>query len=129
MSGTVNPRKKQFTEISGKYTKMELLYWIIAIVIVVISVVFIVLVHSGLLYTPIIRMSHPASMPRRVAYVLKQGPYKNCGTECNKIMKLSRGATTFGLFYDDPEKVNFAVISSLHVCYEHMLRFWNTDIQ
>ena len=84
---------------------MELLY-LVAVIIVAIAVVILgYLLHCGLLYTPVIRTGRPESMPKRAAYVLKQGPYKNCGPEFGKLQKLARGATLFGLYYDDPEKV------------------------
>jgi hypothetical protein len=86
---------------------MDLLYWIIIVVAVILVGILGFFLHLGLLYTPIIRLSHPASMPKRVAYVLKQGPYKECGPEFSKLQNYCGGATMFGAYYDDPDKVLF----------------------
>lgn len=82
-------------------------WYVLLCVAVVAAVVFAVLVHAGLLYSPIIRVSHPASMPRRSAYVLRTGPYKKCGKEFDRLVKLvPKGTTLFRVCYDDPDKVH-----------------------
>ena len=87
--------------------KMDTFWWILLCVAAVAAVVFAVLVHAGLLYSPIIRVSHPASMPRRSAYVLRTGPYKKAGKEFDRLIKLvPKDTTLFGVYYDDPDKVH-----------------------
>ena len=86
---------------------METLWCVLLCVAVIAAVVFAVLVHAGLLYSPIIRVSHPASMPRRSAYVLRTGPYKKCGKEFDRLVKLvPKDTTLFAVYYDDPDKVH-----------------------
>ena len=85
---------------------MDTFWLIVVIVAVAAAVVFAVLAHAGLLYSPIIRVSHPASMPRRAAYVLRTGPYKKAGKEFDRLVKLvPKDTTLFGVYYDDPNKV------------------------
>ena len=85
---------------------MDTFWFVLLCVAVIAAVVFAVLAHAGLLYSPIIRVSHPASMPRRSAYVLRTGPYKKTGKEFNRLVKLvPKDTTLFGVYYDDPEKV------------------------
>ena len=86
---------------------MDTFWFVLLCVAVVAAVAFAVLAHAGLLYSPIIRVSHPASMPRRSAYVLRTGPYKKTGKEFNRLVKLvPKDTTLFGVYYDDPEKVH-----------------------
>lgn len=103
---------------------MDTFWWIVVIVAIAAAVVFAVLAHSGLLYSPIIRISHPASMPRRSAYVLRTGPYKKAGKEFDRLTKLvSKDTNLFGVYYDDPDKVyvNTSTVEALRLLCESVL--------
>lgn len=82
------------------------MYWTVVFVVVLLLVVAGFFIYSGLLYSPVVHMSRPTSIPRRAAYVLKRGPYKGILPECGKLQKIASGARHFGLYYDDPKKVS-----------------------
>ena len=85
---------------------MALLFYLVIAVLVIAAIVIAVLLRSGLLYSPILRVSHPASLPSRAAFILKSGPYKNAGKEFSRLKNLAGdSAVLFGVYYDDPNKV------------------------
>ena len=68
--------------------------------------IFGVLAHAGYFSDLRIRTSLPVSLPRRAAYFIHQGPYKEVCTPLERITAIARHQKAFCVFYDDPENVS-----------------------
>ena len=80
------------------------LYLIVALL--AISVVVLgTLLHAGLFYELRIRKTLAPFSPRRVAYGVHSGPYKNSGTPFKQLSVLVPSLKLFAIYYDDPKKV------------------------
>ena len=82
--------------------------WLLAVlcaVIVVIIFIAGVFAHAGYFSDIRIRTSFPASLPRRVAYVVRRGPYQNVYDSLQRITTIAPDQKHFCVFYDDPKKV------------------------
>ena len=87
---------------------MALFYLFVAFILIAV-IIFGVLLHSGLLYSPKISVSQDASLPKRAAFLLKTGPLKNAGKEFKKLKNLvAEDVVLFGVFYNNPDKVGVA---------------------
>ncbi len=84
---------------------MAPLYYVLLAIIVVCAILLGILVHAGFFYELQIRMTSPTSLPRRVAYSVHKGPYKNAGTPFGKLAQLVPKLKLFGVYYDDPKSV------------------------
>lgn len=64
--------------------------------------------RSGLFFTIRLRTIQPLPevMPRKVAYILSQGSYKNTYYLVRQTQDLAPKLTSFAIFYDDPESVS-----------------------
>ncbi|CAI8030463.1 Testis-expressed protein 264 [Geodia barretti] len=78
---------------------------VLGTLIVVFIFIFGVLTHAGYFSDLRIRTSLPVSLPRRAAYLIHRGPYKEVCTPLERITAIGRHQKIFCVFYDDPEKV------------------------
>ena len=83
----------------------DFFFYLIVVLVVIIAVLLLVLTHAGFFYTLRLRMVTPPVLPHHVAYILKTGPYKNCGPVFKKLGTLAPKTKLFGIFYDDTYKV------------------------
>ena len=67
--------------------------------------VFFLLLYSGFFYTYTIRCAIPASLPRRFAYKVIIGPYKNIGSAQCEVYDFVPHLTVFTVYYDNPDEV------------------------
>ncbi|CAI8030464.1 hypothetical protein GBAR_LOCUS17277 [Geodia barretti] len=79
---------------------------VLGTLIVVFIFIFGVLTHAGYFSDLRIRTSLPVSLPRRAAYLIHRGPYKEVCTPLERITAIGRHQKIFCVFYDDPEKVS-----------------------
>ncbi len=93
---------------------MGVLFYVVLLLAVVLALLLVALLHAGFFYELRIRISTPLSCPKRVAYRLYTGPYKNCGGYFKQLISLVPDLKTFGVYYDDPDKVSGCV----HVLYK-----------
>ncbi|XP_064399148.1 testis-expressed protein 264 homolog [Halichondria panicea] len=84
---------------------MGVLFYVVLLLAVVLALLLVALLHAGFFYELRIRISTPLSCPKRVAYRLYTGPYKNCGGYFKQLISLVPDLKTFGVYYDDPDKV------------------------
>lgn len=82
-----------------------MLFGLFLVVLAVITLILCVLLHAGLFYELRIRISETPSCPKKVAYCLHKGQYKNAGTAFKRLGGLVPHLELFGIFYDDPKKV------------------------
>ena len=82
-----------------------MLFGLFLVVLAVITLILCVLLHAGLFYELRIRISESPSCPKKVAYCLHQGQYRNAGTAYKRLGDLVPHLKLFGTFYDDPKKV------------------------
>ena len=112
-------------------------FWTIFLVLVIgsVTVIFIVLVYSGLFYRCKIHCTFPASLPTKTAYRCFVGPYKNCAGVFWKLNALMPKSRLFGIYYDDPDTVGksretsdnyvcVCVFSKVSPLYTNVLSFW-----
>ncbi len=85
---------------------MGVLFYVVLLLAVVLALLLVALLHAGFFYELRIRTSTPLSCPKRVAYKLYTGPYKNCGSYFRQLISLAPTLKTFGVYYDDPDKVS-----------------------
>lgn len=83
----------------------DVVFYLVMIVIFVIIVILAVLAHAGFFHEVRVRMAAPNVFPRHFAYIVKTGPYKNCGEVFKTLAKLAPKKTLFGIYYDDPDMV------------------------
>ena len=82
--------------------------WLFVLLVLFLTtlITFAVVAHAGFFSSVIIRTSIPASLPRRVAYVVCKGPYTQVGKTLSALGGLAPSQTLFSVFYDDPKKVS-----------------------
>lgn len=85
---------------------MGVLFYVVLVVAVVLSLCLMALVHAGYFYDLRIRTSIPLSLPGRIAYKLYRGAYSNAGVGFRDIMSVAPQVKSFGIYYDDPNKVS-----------------------
>lgn len=91
---------------------MRMASWLFYLLVVLVALCLIalgVLAHAGFFSDLRIRTSIPASCPKRVAYRLYTGPYKQAGSAFGRICGLAPNRTSFGIYYDDPKEVSWTV--------------------
>ncbi len=84
---------------------MAVLFYVVLLLAVLLALFLVALLHAGFFYELRIRTSTPLSCPKRVAYKLHTGPYRNCGAHFRRLATLVPSLKTFGVYYDDPDKV------------------------
>lgn len=85
--------------------KMAVVFYVVLLLAILLALFLVALLHAGFFYELRIRTSTPLSCPKKVAYKLYTGPYKNCGAHFKSLITLVPTLKTFGVFYDDPDKV------------------------
>ena len=86
--------------------------WLFYLLVVLVALCLIALgalAHAGYFSDLRIRTSIPVSCPKRVAYSLYTGPYKQAGSSYHRICTLAPNRTPFALYYDDPNEVSLTV--------------------
>ena len=93
------------------------MFYIVLALALVLAFVLGALLHAGFFSDLLIRTSTPLSCPKRVAYKLFTGSYKQAGTGLKEVMSLVSTLKTFGVYYDDPKKVKAltAVCVTCHI--------------
>ena len=89
--------------------QFDFLFYLILVFVILIAVGLLILTHAGFFYTLRLRMVPPPVLPLNVAYILKTGPYKNSGAEFKKLSTLAPKTKLFGIYYDDPDMVNYLI--------------------
>lgn len=84
---------------------MGLVFYVVLAVAIVLALFLVALLHAGFFTDLRIRTSTPLSCPKRVAYKFHTGSYKQCGGAFRRVMSLAPTLKTFGVYYDDPRKV------------------------
>lgn len=84
---------------------MDPIYYFLIALCVVCVLALLILVHAGFFYDLQIRIAPPASLPRRVAYSVHKGSYKNASKPCGRLSQLVPQLKLFGVYYDDPKEV------------------------
>lgn len=85
---------------------MGVLFYLFAVVALVLILFLMALVHAGYFYDLRIRTSTPLSLPGRVAYKVYRGSYSNAGSAFKELAGLAPFLRTFGIYYDDPKRVS-----------------------
>lgn len=100
------PHPSNALGVKVQHVVMDSLYFYLIVGFLAISVtVLCTLLHAGLFYDLIIRKSIAPSCPRKVSYSVHSGPYKNAGTHFKRLSVLVPNLKQFGIYYDDPRKV------------------------
>ena len=84
-----------------------IIYGVLLILLLAAVVSFAALLHAGLFYELGIRTSVPLpeACPKKVAYKLHRGPYKNAGSACKELLSTVPRLKQFGIYYDSPYEV------------------------
>lgn len=85
---------------------MGVVFYIVLALAIVLAFLLGALLHAGFFSDLLIRTSTPLSCPKRVAYKLYTGSYKQSGTGFKELMGIVSTLKTFGVYYDDPKKVD-----------------------
>lgn len=91
------------------YRMASWLFYLLVVLVALCLIALGVLAHAGFFSDLRIRTSIPASLPKRVAYCLYTGPYKQAGSAYGRICGLAPNRTSFALYYDDPKEVSWTV--------------------
>ena len=85
----------------------SIFYGVVLILLLAIIVSLVALLHAGLFVELRIRTTVPLpeACPKRVAYKLHRGPYKNAGKAFNELLGIVPKLRLFGIYYDSPNKV------------------------
>ena len=86
----------------------SIFYGALLILLLAIVISFAALLHAGLFIELRIRTTKPLpeACPKRVAYKLYRGPYKNAGKAYTELLDIVPNLRHFGIYYDDPNKVS-----------------------
>lgn len=98
--------------IAGRHTPtrstLKMSAWLLVVVLFLLLFIVLVIglfIHAGYFSDLRIRTSFPASLPRRAAYTVHRGSYKNVHVPLSRIASFAPHQRNFCLFYDDPKKV------------------------
>ena len=84
--------------------------WLLVLLVVLAFlgvIVLAVLAHAGYFADLRIRTSVPASLPKRAAYNVHQGPYNKLCGPLSALTARAPKQTLFCIFYDDPKEVKY----------------------
>ena len=100
---------------------MGVLFYVVLLLAVILAVLLIALLHAGFFFDLRIRTSTPLSCPKRVAYRLYTGPYKNSGAAFKQLCGIVPDLKTFGVYYDDPDKVRLRIKKKKNITWVMIL--------
>lgn len=83
----------------------ELLYYLIALLILFFLSVAYFFVYSGLFTSIEVKAQRPTFGSLRIAYKFARGSYKNAGHLFTEAHSIAPELKTLGIYYDDPQQV------------------------